>query len=310
MSEDSLLELKERFYDRLYRNVLENDKGFKENNSIFKRFLDMNKNSVLEHLDNSSISSDEVIPLLLNELIEEGLIRVGKEFSNYVITAKGVWEVEKNLEMIDFPKLLDGIDKKYNVKWGVKLSDKEKIVILTLIALRAFYEKTPFNRNNGDEFIRNAKEIIEMVHIFLSENIDKFNHDLKSKSKSKRRENLVNAIFARLDQLPGKTRGLYKFDNNKCCWLNIYSDNENLISEEKLGYLLWKIFGGNLSIEKQNAISNFCNEILLRYKNYIYNSEEIKSFIFSDIIHQNAISNSLFLIVERRVIWGEMDKEK
>ncbi len=306
MSEASLLTLKERFYDKLF-GLLKNDKHFKENDySIFKKFLRAKSNSALDYLDNAAILGDEIDPLVLKELIENGYIRSGKEFSKYVMTAKGVWEVEKFLDKIDLQRLLNEIDDyKYDIKWGVKLSDKEKVAILSLIAIRAFYEKAPLNRKNGDKFLRSIHEVIEKSNKFLAIHNENFNLDLSGET----RENLVNAIFARLDKLPKKTRGLYKFDKHKS-WLALYSEKENIISEDKLGYLLWMIFGGNLSIEKQNAINNFCNEILLDYKNYIYNSEEIKNFPFSDIIHQNAINNSLFSIVERRTIWEEMDKEK
>jgi len=306
MSEASLLVLKEQFYDRLFEYLLENVTDFKEGGSVFIKFLKAQSNTAMDYLDNAAISFDETNPLLLNELIEGGFIRGGKEFSKYVITAKGVWEVENILDKIDCQRLVNELDDyKYDVKWGGKLSDIEKVALLTLISLRAFYKKTPLNRKNGDIFVENTKEIISTVTKFLTNYNEKFNPNLKRKT----RENLVDSIFARLNKLPKKTRGLYKSESYKN-WLNIYSEEVNVISEEKLGYLLWKIFGGDLSIEKQNAINNFCNEILLRHKNYIYNSDEIKNFIFSDIIHQNAISNSLFLIVERRVIWGEMDKEK
>ena len=304
MSEASLLVLKEQFYDQLYEYLLENVKDFKEGGSVFIKFLKVLSNTAMNYLDNATISLDETNPLLLNELIEGGFIRGGKEFSKYVITAKGVWEVENFLGKIDCQRLVNEIDEyKYDVKWGGKLSDIEKVAILTLIVLRAFYKKTPLNRKNGDIFVENTKEIIGTVTKYLTNCNEKFNIDLKHET----RENLVDSIFARLDKVPKKTRGLFKSENNKN-WLNIYSEEVNVVSEEKLGYLLWKIFGGNLSIEKQNDINNFCNEILLRHKNYIYNSDEIESFIFSDIIYQNVISNSLFLIVEKKSIWEEMDK--
>lgn len=305
MSEASLLVLKEQFYDKLL-GLLKNDKYLKENDSIFNKFLRAKLNSALNYLDNAATPGDEIDPLILKELIEIGFVRSGKEFSKYVMTAKGVWAVENSLDKIDLQRLLNEIDDyKYNIKWGGKLSEKEKVAILSLIALRAFYRKSPLNRKNGDKFLRSIHEVIEKSNKFLAINNGNFKLDLSGET----RENPVNAIFARLRDLPSKTRGLYKSDDYKS-WLDLYSEKENMISEEKLGYLLWMIFGGNLSIEKQNAINNFCNEILLDYKNYIYNSEEIKNFPFSDIIHQNSINNSLFLIVEKRTIWEEMDKEK
>lgn len=304
MLEDYLLVLKEQFYDNLYDNILKNDKKFKDDISIFVRFLQANSNSVLDYLDSAAISSDKIDPIVLQELIDCGYIRLSKDFSKYVMTGNGVWVIENLLEIIDLQMLLNAIDEyKYNVKWGGKLSDKEKVVILSLIALRAFYEKTPLNRKNKADFVSNVYEVIMKSHDFLNNNLNNFNVDLLKE----KRENKVDAVFVRLQNLPKKTHGIYKFGNSKS-WLDIYSEKDNLINKENLGYLLWKIFGGDLNLEKQDAINNFCSEILLDHKNYVYNPEEIENFIFSDIEHQNAINDSLFLIVEKKTLWEKTDK--
>lgn len=305
MSEDYLLVLKEQFYDDLYNNILSNDKKFRDGNSIFVRFLQASSNSVLDYLDGAAISSDKIDPIVLQELIECGYVRLGKEFLKYVMTGNGVWVIEKSLEKIDHKKLLNEIDDyKYNVKWGGKLADKEKVAILSLIALRAFYEKTPLNRKNKADFVSNVDEVIMKSHDFLNDNLKIFNAGLSKET----RENKVDAIFARLDKLPKKTHGIYKMGTKSRSWLDIYSEKDNLINKENLGYLLWKIFGGDLNLEKQDAINNFCSEILLEHKNYVYNSEEIKNFVYSNIEHQNAINDSLFLIVEKRALWEGTDK--
>lgn len=304
MSDTSLLILKEQFYDTLYKKL--NFEKKIVNDSVFKYFIWAQSNQVLDYLTDSAISSENIDPLELVGLIEKGFVRGGGEFSKYVMTAKGIWEIETRLEKIDFQRLLDYIDEhKYFVKWGEDLSPKEKVVILSLIALRTFYEKTPLNRKNGESSLDNINKVINKSSEFLTENVTGF--DLKFSKEA--REGPVNSIFARLKDLPKKTRSLYKLENNKS-WLDVYSEENNKVSEEKLGYLFWKIFGGDLSFEKQNTINNFCNDILYDHKNYVYNSEENKNFIFSDITYQNIISNSLFMIAEKRAMWEEMDKSK
>lgn len=305
MREDYLLVLKEQFYDNLYSNVLDGDNKFRDGMSIFTRFLRATSNFVLDYLDSAAILSDEIDPIVLQELIECGYIRLSKEFSKYVMTGNGVWVIENLLEKIDHKKLLNEIDDyKYNVKWGGKLLDKEKVAILSLIALRAFYEKTPLNRKNKADFVSNVHKVIMKSHDFLNDNLKNFNMDLSKET----RENQVDAIFVRLDKLPKKTHGIYKMGTKSRSWLDIYSENDNLINKENLGYLLWKIFGGDLNLEKQDAINNFCSEILLDHKNYVYNPDEIKHFIFSDIEHQNAINDSLFLIIEKKALWEKTDE--
>lgn len=305
MSEDYLLILKEQFYDKLYNNLLKNDAQFRGHSSIFLRFLKAKKNPVLDYLDAAAISSDRIDPIILQELIECGYIRLSKEFSKYVMTGNGVWVIENLLNKIDLQILVNEIDDdKYNVKWGGKLSDKEKVVILSLISLRAFYEKTPLNRKNKGNSVSNIHEVMIKSHDFLNKNLSNFYVDLSKE----RRENKVDTIFARLTDLPEKTHGVYKMGANSRSWLDIYSEKDNLINKENLGYLLWKIFGGDLNLEKQDVINNFCSEILLDHKNYVYNPEEIDHFVFSDIEHQNAINDSLFLIVEKKALWEGTDK--
>jgi hypothetical protein len=304
MTDTSLLVLKEQFYDVLYQNLYDENKLV--DGSVFKQLLWSWSNQILEYLDSASVSSEKINPLVLNELIEKGFIRGGSEFSKYVLTAKGVWEIEALLEKIDSQSLLDYIDKsKYFMKFGGNLSNKEKVVILSLIALRAFYEKTPLNRKNGTRSLDNINEVMNKSINFLQENIKDFNLKLSEDA----REGPVNSIFARLRDLPKNTRGLYKLESHKS-WLDIYSEEENRVSEEKLAYLLWKVFGGNLSFEKQNIINRFCNDILYDHKNYVYNSKEIEDFIFSDIAYQNTISNSLFMIAENKERWEKNDKSK
>lgn len=304
MSDTSLLVLKEQFYNPLYQNLKNETKLIED--SIFKQLLWSRSNQILEYLSNASISSSEIDPLVLKELIKEGFVRGGSEFSRYVMTSKGVWEIETLMDKIDLHRLLDYIDEsKYIVEWGGDLSDKEKVVILSLIALRAFSEKTPLNRKNGKKSLENINEVINKSSTFLTGNLKNFNLKLSKEA----REGPIDSIFARLRDLPKKIRGLYKFESNKS-WLDVYSEETSKVAEEKLAYLLWKVFGGNLSFEKQNIINSFCNNILYDHKNYVYNSEEIENFIFSDIAYQNTISNSLFMIAEKKIIWEEIDNSK
>ncbi|AKB44722.1 hypothetical protein [Methanosarcina vacuolata] len=306
MSEECLLVLKESFYDELSKKISSTAKVHKD--SIFLTLLRERKNNVMQNLDNSAVFSENADPQIINELIERGFIRCGNDLSKYVMTAKGVWEVERRLDKISLTKLMDDIDEyKYDISWGEKLTDKEKVVILSLIALRSFHEKTPLNRKNGKKAIQNIHEIILKTIEFLNNSIEGFKYSIPDET----RESPVNSVFARLVNLPQNTRRIYKFNEKEGkSWLDIYDEEKGMISEEKLSYLLWKVFGGNLSFEDQTKIDSFCNNILYTHKNYVYSLEELTNFIFADICYQNAISNSLFKIAENSALWEELDKAK
>ncbi len=66
-----------------------------------------------------------------------------------------------------------------------------------------------------------------------------------------------------------------------------------------------KLFG---PLKDQNIINKFCNDMLLEFKNYVFNPEELKNHIFSDIAFQNIISDSLFLILEKKDTWEKLDE--
>ncbi|WP_321429046.1 hypothetical protein [uncultured Methanolobus sp.] len=305
MSEEYLLVLKEDFYNQLWKNVSNASKMQKS--SIYLTFLRGNKNNILQYLDDSAVFSENLDPQVAHELVEKGFIRSGNDFSKYVMTAKGVWEIESLLGKISFEILMDDIDEyKYDIKWGGDLPNKEKVVILSLVALRAFYEKTPLNRKNGEKSIQNIHQVVLETINFLNSSIDDFKYDMPKET----RESPVNSIFARLQKLPELTRGIYKFNKESQSWLDIYDEEKETLSEDKLSYLLWKVFGGNLSFEEQNKINAFCNNVLYNHKNYVYNSEELQSFVFADISYQNAISNSLFKIAENSANWEKLDNIK
>jgi hypothetical protein len=300
MADDETLFLKETFYDPLLE-LIRRDQKFQDK-SIILAFLRMTSNKIMDYLDKASIESGNIPPKMTKNLIDKGFIRGGEYFSQYIITAKGVWEIENNLGNISLDILVDEIDKyKFEIKKGGNLTNQDRVITLALIALRSFYEKTPLNRNNKyalgemSEILKESKEfLIEMGAISNFEFTKPSNEDS------------VEAIFRRSNELKKRTRGIYCFGGKKH-WIDIYNEETEEISFERLSYLLWKIFGGETTIEEQDIINTFCDNILNKYKNYVYNPEERQGFVFSNIRYKNIIRESLFKIIENKTNWEKMD---
>jgi len=303
MTEDTILKLKTHFYDPLC-DALKAEKKLNNGETLFLKLMYANANNVGEWIEQASISDWIVDSTIVSELIKGECIRASKDASKLVITAKGIWVVESKLERVNLNDLIKLVDKKKFVKkWGKKLSEQDKVALLTLISLRCFYKKTPLNRKTGGESYENIIKVIEKCTEFLNCAISDFNYDLYGKAK---REKIPDAIFARKRDLPQQTRGIYHYSDNKS-WLSLYSEDNDSISIENIGYLFWRIFG-EVSIKRRNEIISFCNDIVDEHKNYIYNSEEKDYFVFSNIKHRAAIKTSLLKIIEMKNLWIEKDK--
>lgn len=301
---DELIILKELFYDKL-SDYLKADKKLKDN-SVLLSLKKISSNSVLDYLSNSSVPSQEIDPLVLKSLLMKKYVRCGAKFSHYVITAKAIYDIENNIGYLDLDKLIDDIDKEYfNIEnIGGQLKDPDKVVILSIISLRAFYEKAPINRNNGEDTLNKVGEILIKSRDFLvkMKRIEYF--DFTNPSQ----EHIVEAIFRRSNDLKKRTRNIYCFTRNKTCWLDVYDELKEYIYTDRLGYLFWKIFGNDITANERREIIKFCNDLLIYYKNYIYNNEELKYFVFSKIKYQNIIEDSLLTIIDNKAKWKEIDK--
>ncbi|WP_214084230.1 hypothetical protein [Methanoculleus sp.] len=297
--DDEILFLKETFYDSLL-DVLKARKLTR--NSIILTFLRMRSNDIMDCLDKASIDGLSISPKVTQTLIAKNYIRGGEDFSQYIITARGVWEIEESLGYISSEILIDFIDQyKFEIEKGGNLEDKEKVVILALISLRCFYEKTPLNRNKESAWNEMFEVLKESRNFLVSMNKIKSFEFTKPSN-----EDPIEAVFRRSNKLKKHTRGIYCFGGKKH-WIDVYDEDHEKVLIDKLGYLLWKIFGGETSIEEQDEINAFCDSILNKYKNYVYNAEERQMFVFSNLSYKNVIHDALFEIIENKVKWENMD---
>lgn len=271
------LDFLEKFYQKLYDN-LEKINKLKEN-SIIISFLYIKSNDQYRLLNESSIFSYKIPKEIINNLQDRKLIRNTDTLNNYVITAKGIWDIENKKNILNEIKLINYIDNKFfNVyKLSEKpLTDKQKVILFSMLAARTFSEKSSIDLKK-DETVMNAwKEIVDksyekLTSLDIISELEK--DDLYGKKENKGNEKPVSHLYRHTDELPKKTRGLFKAIGKQKYFLDISKDSE--ISKESLGFLFKQIFESKvLSLTEINDIDTFFQEIAFTKNIYVFDPRE------------------------------------
>lgn len=241
--------------------------------SVLCTLIKMTSNSAYRILKEVSVSST-VFPLkIVNELIQENLVRYTDESQRITLTGHGIWRVEEKLKKEPFIDLLNFIDEKYIKLFHEKesLEPREKITLLSLIAGRAFSKDSSMDLKKSIRIGNSWKEVIDLSYNFLSENkiVEKIKiEDIYGKGGN---EPPVSYCMRRANGLPKKTDGIFIFEGNQVYYLDLYKDGG--IKINKLVVLFKSIFGDKLDYKLIESIYNFCYKI----------SKEKCLYLFSDI---------------------------
>lgn len=287
------LDFLEKFYQKLYDN-LEKLNKLKEN-SIIISFLYIKSNDQYRLLNESSIFSYKIPKEIINNLQERKLIRNTDTLNNYVITAKGIWDIENKKNILNEIKLINYIDNKFfNVyKLSEKpLTDKQKVILFSMLAARTFSEKSSIDLKKDESVMNTWKEIVDksyetLTSLHIISELDK--DDLFGKKENKGNEKPVSHLYRHTDELPKKTRGLFKAIGKQKYFLDVSKDSE--ISKDSLGFLFKQIFESKvLSLTEINEIDTFCQEIAFTKNIYVFDPRE---HIFSKPEYDEIIRETL-----------------
>lgn len=291
MMEDSTHYL-EKFYNKLFNNLLLGKKL--RNKSIIISFLKIKSNTRYRLLDNSSISSLRIPEKVLVDLQKNNLIRSTDNRYQCVITAFGIWKIEMQKGVMNEQKMLEFLDGKFfNLFEGDKpLSDKEKVIITSMIAVRAFSDKSVVDLKKTEISMNALKEIIDSTHEKL---VQLGVISLKSAELYGKRgnEHPVSHLIRHTDALPKKTKALFKAAGNQKYYLDLYGADE--LSQKDLGYLFWLVFEGKMSPDAVDDIIQFCNNVAYTKNIFVFNLKEhiFSNPMFDDIIHDALIDSIL-----------------
>ncbi len=290
MMENQEMVLK-KFYQKLYDNLEKNKKKMKEN-SVIISFLDLKSNDRYRLLSESSIFSYKIPKEILSELQNKKLIRNTDTLNSYTITAKGIWDIENKNNFISELILLDYLDQKFFNVYNVSekpLTDKQKVIIFSMLAARTFSEKSSVDLKKDETVMNTWKEIVDKSYeklksLNLISELDQ--KDLYGKSGN---EHPVSNLYRHTDELPKKTRGLFKALGNQKYFLDLLQNNE--ISKETLSFLFKQIFNNKvLSTSEINEIDSFCREIAFTKNIYLFDPRD---HIFSKPEYDEIIRETL-----------------
>jgi hypothetical protein len=264
-------ELLKDFYDS-YRDSFESRKRI-GSKSILTSSLDVKNTVRFGSLRESALSAHKVDPSALSELLGLGLVRQSDEVSKYVITASGIWVVETESLLIDEAKLIEFLDTKYFKLFrppAKGISEKEKIIIMTLISARAFsaesradLQKDENTRDTWKKIVEETYEMLKSLGVISETERD----ELFRKKNSSGTEHPVSQLIRHSDKLPPKTRDIFKVIKPQKYYLDLYDGHR--FSPDGLAYLFWLIFRGEVDPSGFDDILKFCNHISYDYSKYI-----------------------------------------
>lgn len=294
-----------RFYNLLRDNLLR-EKNIKDK-SILISFIETRSATRYRLLSNSTISSSLIPNDILIELLSKKDIQVQGEIGSYAITAKGVWDHETSLGLMNEENLLSYINEKFftgessSPSAKGNLDDREAVILFAMIAAKAFSEKSTVDLKKNDLVKGKWQEVLERSFDLLHrlEIVKKVNkEDFLGKTGN---EHIVSSIFRHNNYSVQKTHGIYSYKGNCEYFLDIYKNSE--FSQENLSYLFWKIFRGTISSNSVDAIIEFCKDISSKESIYLF---DVKEHIFSMPTFDSVIKTSLLDSVLSKEKWAKL----
>lgn len=279
-----------KIYDGIKERLILKKK-FKEDSVIISLFT-IKSNVTYKILKESAIVLDSTKKMSFQKLESLGLIRLTDETNLYCITAKGVWEIEKENGMLDIEKLVKNIDGKFFESRFFRepvLSDKEKVLILSFIAIRAFSKQSSLDLKSSETALEKMQNIITTSFNLLKEEKLLQKLTLSDLFGKRGNEHPVSNVIRHTDQLLKKTRGIYQTMGNQRYFLNLYPENN--FSKNDLIHLFGSVFQDKLTIEKKDKFIDFLKNTA--YNDCMYLYSDLNAQLFLNPAYDSIIDEAL-----------------
>jgi len=270
-----------RFYERLRDNVkLERGKSSLVENSVLITLLKTQSATRYRLISKSKLAAIDVAGDALSSLLGKGFVQSTGDFDSYIMTAKGVWKFECELRILNEDKLFSYLNDNYFTtgnlltKDKTELNDKERVILLTMIAARAFSEASAVDLKMGDVARDKWKEILCCSFILLKEMGFLQNTKKTSFGDNEGNEHFVISLFRHNTKMLQKTQAIYRYTGEYVYYLDLFRNGA--LSTEKLSYLFWKIFQGNITQQQIDRITQFCNEVASKEQIFLFDMTKHK----------------------------------
>lgn len=228
-----------RVLEQMYRSCekwIKENKKYKKNSVMFST-LKMTKNSRYEFLRaTAEMYIDKPNASYLTEI---EFIRKTDERDKYAFTGKGLEYTE--VEILGNMNYFKALDEEYfDVFEDMSISDRERIILMTMVALRTFSEKATIDMKESAGVQDSWWDIMLLINDML------IKHEVVKPSSSLRMykpkgiEHPASHIIRHSDKLPRATKGIFEKTGNLEYYFSIVIDN--IIDPEKLADILELIF--------------------------------------------------------------------
>ena len=264
------------FYNLLMSNIKKKKIPIKKN-SIFITLIEATQSNVLQLIYGSTIPGHTLSSDSLTHLLEQKLIKKSDDNRQYAITARGIWTIEKNYNIINETMLLDYFESKkfsISVEKTEELEYREKVIIFSMIAARAFSKKSCINVQSQDGLQDYWKDIFDLACQKL---LDIKIITEKNKTELYYRSVHDPPVVSLLRRVPGiqpRTKFLYQHDTSLHYWLEMPETDDEFVL--KLAWLFFMIFKEKLTFDNLDSIFEFCQEISHDKSIYIFDLNQHK----------------------------------
>ena len=263
-----------RLYDS-YRESLGTRKKLRSDSALISS-ISIKNNERFRAMKDASKSLNRIPSEVLSELKENGFVRNTDDIDTYIITAKGIWEVEKNREILDVNGLLSFIDDTYFDLFENRkpLTEREKVIVFGMLSARAFSEESSVDMRK-DDLVKDAwRDVMNSSYSKLKE-LEVMNklalEDLMTDSGI---EHPASHLIRHTDQLPRKTKAIFKAIGKNKYYLDV--EDEGSVSVDKLAYLFWSVLGDKATPDNAENIHEYCTKTAYNTSIYVYDMAEHK----------------------------------
>jgi hypothetical protein len=196
----------------------------------------------------------------IRTLQERGLIRETDLPFRFVITFRGVWLVETERLLIDEPRLVDYLDKRAGSVFQRKpLSDKEKVILLAMLAARAFSPSSAVDLLSDDltkdrwreALTESADQLVALGSVSASVPAELF--------RSGGNEHPVSNLIRHTDALSKKVQGMYVAPGKQKYYLDVIAGDAP--DRERIESILRKILNNKLSVAQGEGLVDFLRRL-------------------------------------------------
>ena len=283
----------EDFYNKL-RKTLENKNKMKHESCLVSLAFGVKSNDRNDLIKSAALDKNEIKATERERLVDLNFIREIEDTGKFEITAQGIWDIE-NESIINSEGLISYIDKERFFVKVKGMSDKEKIIIFSMICGRTFSDESQIDLMDQD-LLENWSKVLDDSFGKLSEmGIIKITKSTWEKSLYKKgTEHPVSVIIRHTDALPKKVNRIFKAPGDQKYYLDIVENDEPDL--DKLAYLFKKVFEDKMDVTNIDEILDHCKSSFVENANFLYKHGSKFSHPKYDMFMKEAAENVIFSI--------------